>query len=358
VIDETDVVLSAPSSTHFLQELLESARLRFVVIGRQRPAWVSTRKLLYAEIAEIDRDKLAFTEAEAAQLLSALPGASTRAMWSRTKGWPAVLRLAVLTQNASLPDEPIGSSLHEYFAEELLEIASAELQTRLPCLALLPTLRGDVLQVVLGDDSQRLQAEALEIGFLSSSGVNEFEMHPLLRSFLTTKFNPATGVGDSRELLLRLLDLREWDNAFSLIANARLYDYLPQLVARSLDSLLSEGRLTTLDDWVALGLAQNIDSPDLSLLEAELSRRAGAFSAASSQALKAAEAYRAAGHPWASRSFSIAGICAHLSRYSPDAAEHYAKARAASQVMRTLVRPFGANSLPATPKKTKRPRLF
>jgi LuxR family maltose regulon positive regulatory protein len=331
VVDNADTIHSSACATSFLHAALDSSDVRCVIIGRQRPPWVSTRKLVYAEIAEIDRDTLAFTEAEAAELLSNLPGSNTRALWSRARGWPAVLRLAVLTQSSSIPEEPLQSSLHEYFAEELYSLASERLRARLPQLALFPTLPGPVLHVVLERDQDALIEEAVEIGFLSSSGARQWEMHPLLRTFLLSKLDRQNASDVWRDLLLAIIDLHEWDNAFALIRQLSLLEHLPQLVARSLDALLSEGRLTTLDDWVALGHSEGVDSPDLYLLEAELSRRSGLFVAARSQALKAAEMYRITGHPWASRSFSIAGTCAHLAQYSPDAGQYYESAKATAQ---------------------------
>jgi ATP/maltotriose-dependent transcriptional regulator MalT len=326
-IDENDIISGSPSAARLLETLVLRTAARFVLLGRHRPPWASARKLLYGEISEIDGVALAFTEAEANQLLSNARSASARAIWLSARGWPAVIRLAALSGGNAPPSDAYGAALHSYFAEELLDAASPKLQARLPYLAALPVLSLKAVELVLSIDAGELQREAVELGFLSTSTEGHTTLHPLLRRFLIEKFAEQHERYVCEHLLRSLIQQQEWDNAFSVITLTHLYDHLPSLVASSLDQLLHEGRLKTLEEWAIVGRTHSVHAPELYLLEAELARRSGLLTTARSHALRAAQGFESAGHPWASRSYGLAGICAHLSQQSREAIEHFDSAR-------------------------------
>jgi LuxR family transcriptional regulator, maltose regulon positive regulatory protein len=88
--------------------------LRIVLATRSDPAIRLQRLRVAGELTEIRAADLAFTEAEAGELLRELdlPAAQVEALWTRTEGWAAALRLAEL----SLHDHPDPSAFISGFA--------------------------------------------------------------------------------------------------------------------------------------------------------------------------------------------------------------------------------------------------
>src|SRR4029453_2473444 len=113
--------------------------------GRAQPALPLHRHRLAGSITEIRLDDLAFTPAEATELLAAhdvtLSGTSLATLVERTRGWPASLRIVAL----SLQHTPHGQvervaaglagdrgPLADYFASEVFRSQPPEGQGVLP----------------------------------------------------------------------------------------------------------------------------------------------------------------------------------------------------------------------------------
>jgi LuxR family maltose regulon positive regulatory protein len=77
------------------------AQLRLVLATRTDPALRLARLRLAGAVTEVRAAELAFSQAEAAELLGGLgtplPDAEVAALWARTEGWAAGLRLAALS---------------------------------------------------------------------------------------------------------------------------------------------------------------------------------------------------------------------------------------------------------------------
>jgi LuxR family maltose regulon positive regulatory protein len=331
VIDEYDAISAALGADRFVEAFTQSTELRTIIIGRRRPSWATARRLLYGEIGEISRDALAFTSREAQVILESLPRNAARLVWTQSRGWPAVLRLAAMAQSTAVPTDVSGVSLHAYFAKELYDRASASLQRGLLLAALLPTLGQDTLARVWGDDVLTATEEAVRLGFFFELARGEYELHPLLRDFLLTKVEQQVPVDVCERLLDGLLDDRDWDSAYSVIRQRALFKSLPRLVEAALDDLLDHGRVRSLEDWSQVGREAGLDHPVFWLVEAELSRRAGNLGLAESQALHAAASYERMSHGFASRAYALAGVSAYLTWRPADARRHQESARRTAQ---------------------------
>jgi ATP/maltotriose-dependent transcriptional regulator MalT len=331
VIDDYDMIESSPAAAALMGSLVATLDLRMVVIARRRPSWATARRFVYGEVNEIGPRDLAFTEEETAALFIDRPPETVRLLWTRSQGWPAALRLAALADAKALPEESYTVSLYDYFADELHADLSPLLQTVLGDLARLPNIDDVVLRLVMGQEVDQLRREALASGFISEPEVGKYELHPLLREFLIHKAHGDFSQTRCAALITQLIEVEYWDNAFALVRDSEIRNDLRRLLEAALDPLLHEARLTTLADWIRYAHSIGLDHPSVLLAEAELARRSGNLAIAEQQALHAATAYAARSHPWASRAYAHAGVCAHLLRRTEDALFYQRQARATAQ---------------------------
>ena len=193
VIDDYDSIGKSEAAEHFVDILAETTSIRTLIIGRQRPAWASSRRLLYGTVVEIPASALALTRTEARAMMPSRT-ADADALWERTKGWPALLRLAALAGDSPIPGDALPQTLYSYFADELYRVASEDTRRAMKRVAAIPTLLQRYVQFAFGDTYERVLTEALALGFLVRTDADSLEMHPLLRTFLRTKVEQ----GDSR----------------------------------------------------------------------------------------------------------------------------------------------------------------
>ena len=103
-------------------------------------------------------------------------------------GWPALIGLVALADNLNPPRGGMPDELYGYFAEELYQAVSSEIQEGLRRLSLAPTITGDLARSLAGEDALQILDEAIELGFFLATAGDRLEFHPLLRSFLASKF--------------------------------------------------------------------------------------------------------------------------------------------------------------------------
>jgi LuxR family maltose regulon positive regulatory protein len=147
--------------------------LRLVLAARHDVRLGLHRLRLEGELAEIRADDLKFTQAEAGQLLAAagveLPAPVLAALYERTEGWAAGLRLAALSL-AGHPDpvrfaaEFSGSerTVAEYLLAEVLERQPEEVRRLLLRTSVLGRVNGDLTRLLTGDDGGERILQDLE----------------------------------------------------------------------------------------------------------------------------------------------------------------------------------------------------
>ncbi len=254
-----------------------------------------TRRLLYGEVYELGQAALAMTEEEANQVLGHSTGRSVGGLVALAEGWPAVIGLAAFA-NTPIPSEgSVPEALYDYFAEELYQKANCEIRSQLSVLAAIPSLTSDVTVDVFGTaDSELLLREASRLGFVSARQGAAFEMHPLLRAFLLSKFNEAAqAVRDNatRRIFDACIARHAWDDAYAVIAATDSAALVPELVRFALADVLDAGRITTLENWLAFARARRVRSPVLTLARAEIAFRHGWHQKAEAIARQAANQF-------------------------------------------------------------------
>src|SRR5439155_19964929 len=195
--------------------------IRVLLTSRRRPSWVTARRLLYGEVYELGQAALAMTEDEANQVLGHSTGRSVGGLVALAEGWPAVIGLAAFAKAPAPSVGVVPEALYDYFAEELYQEAKDETRSHLSVLAAIPSLTRDVTTEVFGRaDSELLLAEASRLGFVSARQGGAFEMHPLLRAFLVSKFNEAPRAfrdDATRKIFDACVARRAWDDAYAVI---------------------------------------------------------------------------------------------------------------------------------------------
>jgi ATP/maltotriose-dependent transcriptional regulator MalT len=321
VIDDYDSINTSDAAEHFVDILAETTTIRILVIGRQRPAWASSRRLLYGTVVEIPASALALTQDEARAIMSSRT-ADADVLWQRTKGWPALLSLAALASDISIPGDALPHTLYGYFADELYRVASKDTRRAMVRVAAIPTLRLCYVRFALGDANERVLAEALALGFLARSDDDTLEMHPLLRTFLQTKAEQghAAFVAD---LAAMLIADAHWDDAFTVIQESSQLHLLPALFEAALPALIAQNRLATLDSWISFAHERQYEFPLLLLAEAETARRRAQFELGEVRALQAATMMHRSSSALIANAYAVAGECAHHAYRPRSALEHH-----------------------------------
>ena len=328
VLDDYHILAGTQPAERFVQALLLEVPLNALVISRRRPAWASSRRILYGEISELGREELAMTTAEAGALLAGtMPDPS--ALMEVAQGWPAVIGMAAMS-GASLPDLVAAPHLFRFFADEVYRRLDRSIRPQLIELALYDAEgRRLALRSLADDDAERLLRSASDSGFLTESEDGRVEMHPLLRAFLERKLLD-DHARDTNETVARaarnLIANRSWDEAHDLIMRFGQQDLLPELIVGAMDSLLAQGRTKTLASWVS----QAPDGiPAVQLAAAELSLREGRYHESETLALLAAN--RLQSPDSSARALLVAGRSAHVASNEERADKHYREAASIAQ---------------------------
>jgi len=329
VIDDYHLLSASRPAERFVERLVATTSLPFLIASRTRPSWVTAKKLLYGEVTELGRNVLAMTHSEAAQALSQaqeeMPG-----LVALAEGWPAVIGLAALL-SSPLPSErsEVPETLHEYFAEELFHGLTEELRWNLVQLSLAPSLDERLSRTLFGRRSRTVLDEGLRSGFLTKEG-SSYEMHPLLRRFLRSKlleFDHDEIRKTARIIGRWFANESRWDDAVSVAAEFGILELILSVLEEALDSVLSEGRLTTLNRWLEIAQPAAPTEPIVRLAAIEIAFRAGDWAAAGVKATQLARSIPQ-DHAFASRTYLRAGQIAHLEDRQDAALELFTAAKA------------------------------
>ncbi len=333
LLEDYHVLAAGSPGERFIETLLSDAPLNALILTRRRPSWASARRILYGEIAQIDRQALSMTEDEAFDLLTDTDVSSAKDLIALARGWPAVLGLASAS-GASPPDITSAPHLYGFFAEEIYKRMNLRTRRALCELALYEAQgRVSALRALDRSFADSLIRSAVDSGFVVDVTDTRIEIHPLLRSFLEDKLRRdfPDSVSTSVARVVKELTVEGlWDEAYDVIKRFGAYEFLDQLIASALPSLLNTGRVATIKAWLR-------EAPEhasaVRLASAEVAFHEGRFH--ESEALAnlvsqdAAESQDTVG-----RAFIVAGRAAHAASRLEMAIFYYGKARLAATTER------------------------
>jgi ATP/maltotriose-dependent transcriptional regulator MalT len=313
VLDDYHEVAQEPRAEDFVAALVAESPVQLLIASRVRPAWVSTKDLLYGDAFELTQAALAMNNDEAACVLVDRSAGAASGLVSLARGWPAVIGLAgISTAEVEADSGTLPDSLYRFFADEVFAALGPEMKQGLTTLSVAPVLDRELVTGLLGvDAAEDVAAQALNLGILVER-VNELDLHPLARAFLEERSSqrgmiPALGSGEA--CLAHYRARRDWDAAFELIVRCRWPEELEALLAAAIDDLLGAARLSTVERWCQFALDADLDTPLVYLARAEVLLRQGCHRDAIANAERAARS-EGGGHVY--RALSVGGRAAHL----------------------------------------------
>jgi LuxR family transcriptional regulator, maltose regulon positive regulatory protein len=325
VIDDVHELRSADALAqleHLLAILPSSARV--VLSSRRDPPIRLHRLRLADEVAEIRADDLRFTEHETRELLAAsgigLSDGGAAALYRRTEGWAAGLRLAVISLSGHADPERFVAefsgtdrAIGEYLMAEMLERQPSEVQSMLLRTSLVERLNADLADLLAGrSGSERMLLELEDANaFVVSLDAQRtwFRYHQLLADFLRLELRRRladevpdlhrraarwfAGHGDVVEAVRHMLAAGDWPDAARLLA-----DHLFSLTLDGQEGTIA-GLLRSFPEGVS------VDHPELALAHAAVELAHGRLEEAAAQ-LALAESHVQSAPPARRRRLAVA----------------------------------------------------
>jgi LuxR family maltose regulon positive regulatory protein len=331
IVDDYHLVTESSAVEEFVDWLLTlSPSLRLLVTTRQRPAWLSAKRILHGEVTEIDKDHLAMTSEEAGQILTGRTTEAVRALVRQAEGWPVLIGLASLAAASEFPSDRISEALFRYFAEEVFRREPPEVQEFMLLASIPAAISARLARDVLGIEKPEAFLARLEAdGLIRKSESAGSTFHPLLRSFLQQKVlteHPETAATVLAKALEDARSAERWDEAFDLAIRTQPRDLAAEIAGQGADDLLAEGRIETIEAWLELCGSAAFDHPSSVLARAEVILRRGQFSEAAAVAQDLA-AQLPSSDPRRSRAWYLAGHAHYLLTQERRALEFYELAR-------------------------------
>ena len=200
IIDDLHELRSADALTQLEQLLAVLPSSARVVLSSRRDPPIRLHQLRLAdEVAEIRAGDLRFTERETRELLAAsgisLSDAGAAALYQRTEGWAAGLRLAVISLSGHPDPERFVAefsgtdrAIGEYLMAEMLERQPSEVQSMLLRTSLVDRVNGELADLLAGRSGSEQMLLELEDAnaFVVSLDAQRtwFRYHQLLADFL------------------------------------------------------------------------------------------------------------------------------------------------------------------------------
>ncbi len=325
VVDDLHELRSAEALAELkrlLAVLPSSAR---VVLSSRRDPPIRLHQLRLAdEIAEIRAADLRFTEREARELLArsgiSLSEGGMAALYERTEGWAAGLRLAVISLTSHADPERFvagffGSdrAIGEYLMAEMLERQPSEVQSMLLRTSIVDRLNGefaDLLSGGAGSERTLLELEEANAFVVSLDAQRTwFRYHHLLADFLRLELRRRLAAevpdlhrraarwfadhGEVVEAVRHLLAAGDWTDAAPLLAD--------HLFSLTLDG--QEGTIAALLQSFPAGAS--VDHPELAVARAAVELAQGRLEEAAAQ-LALAESHVQSAPPARRRRLALA----------------------------------------------------
>lgn len=184
-----------------------------------------------------------------------------------TEGWITGLVLSTEVKNGRVTTRfetkhVAGISLYDYLAQQVLEHLSEEIKRFLFRSSLLDEFDADRCEQVIGaalgvkDDWQALMDEVQRNNLFTLPIIEDhvwLRYHHLFRDFLQTQISQQYPE-ETKKILLKLSDYyqvnNEWERAYQVCQRIGDKDLTARLIERAGQSMITQGRLLTLHEWL------------------------------------------------------------------------------------------------------------
>src|SRR4051812_36613998 len=303
IVDDLHELRSADALTqlaHLLAVLPSSAR---VVLSSRRDPPIRLHQLRLAdEVTEIRAGDLRFTERETGELLAesgvTLSDAAAAALYQRTEGWAAGLRLAVIALSGHPDPERFVAefsgtdrAIGEYLMAEMLERQPSDVQSMLLRTSLVDRVNGelgDLLAGRSGSEQMLLELEDANAFVVSVDAQRTwFRYHHLLADFLRLELR-RTAADEVADLHRRAAGwLADHDDVVEAVRHTLAAGDWPdaaRLLADHLFSLTLDGQEGAIGALLqSFPGGASVDDPDLALARAATQLAQGRLEDAAAQ---------------------------------------------------------------------------
>src|SRR4051812_17159487 len=325
IVDDLHELRSTEAMTQLEQLLAVLPSSARVVLSSRRDPPIRLHHLrLAAELAEIRADDLRFTERETLELLAAsgvsLSDAGAAALYARTEGWAAGLRLAVISLSAHPDPERFvvefsgtDRAIGEYLMAEMLDGQPGEVRDMLLRTSIVDRLNGELADLLTGRsgaEQMLLELEAANAFVVSLDAQRTwFRYHQLLADFLRLELRRTLGdeVGDLHRRAARwFADHGDVVEAVRHRIAAGDWTDAARLVADHSFRWVLDGEAGTIDAALqAFPEGASGDHPDLALAHAAAELNQGRLEEAGAQ-LALAESHVQSASPAVRRRLTVA----------------------------------------------------
>jgi LuxR family transcriptional regulator, maltose regulon positive regulatory protein len=325
IIDDLHELKSADALTQLEQLVAILPSSARVVLSSRRDPPIRLHQLRLAdEVAEIRAGDLRFTESETRELLAAsgisLSEGGVAALYERTEGWAAGLRLAVISLSGHPDPERFVAefsgtdrAIGEYLMAEMLERQPNEVQSMLLRTSLVDRVNGELADLLAGRSGSEQMLLELEDAnaFIVSLDAQRtwFRYHQLLADFLRLELRRrfADEVPDlHRRAAHWLADHGDAVEAVRHSLAAGDWPYAARLVADHSFRWVLDGQAGTIRAVLqAFPEGASVDHPDLALAHAAVELNQGRLEEAVAQ-LALAESHLESAAPARRRRLEVA----------------------------------------------------
>lgn len=339
VLDDYQALSASESAEAFIESMVGQMSARVLIASRDRPRWISARDVLYGDVFELGKNALAMTHGEAAATLGESSNSDRfLGLVALAEGWPAVIGLASLvSRSVESSSGEVPERLYEFFASELYHELAIEHRAEICQLALASTINSRLASELFGDRSGEVLAEAERRGFLTRHDT-QYELHPLLRQFLTLKLSEC----DESVTARAASTICQWEvgegrfsEALQLADSCGLSSLVFEVIEAGFDDLLDQGAIASVEQWLEVARKHNPASPTISLVEMEVCFRRHRWDQARSHASRLI-AELPNDHPHLSRALHRIGQIGHLDDRYEDAISYLTSARRTAQTARDM----------------------
>lgn len=243
--------------------------LRAIVVSRSQPLEAFARFAAAGRISQLGWEELRFTLAESRALArrrspSRAGGTAITRLHEKADGWIGGLVILLESARRRAPDDPVTdvlapAELDDYFTSEVVARTDAATRNFLLRTAFLPKMTASMAARLTGArHAGAVLARLSRRNFFIDThpaAEEEFQYHPLFRDFLRSRARASLTPAQMSRLLRRAGQLLEGsghvDAAAGLLIEARAWDALGPLIRRHASSMVSLGRLSVLDQWLA-----------------------------------------------------------------------------------------------------------
>jgi ATP/maltotriose-dependent transcriptional regulator MalT/DNA-binding SARP family transcriptional activator len=246
---------------------------RLIVISRTAPPAALARLRVHRALDTVGWPELRLTLGEATRLVRRTSGrrraaGEVRRLHALTDGWMAGLILLGLRKTGTPPASagPDGAPvLFEYFAGEVLATRDRRERAVLLRTAFLPSVTPALAAAITGDaGAGEVIAGLHRRNYFIGRGAGPqgaYRYHPLFREFLLAEARrtlPAAQLAEVRRAAAALVEASgQLEAAADLLRDATDWEGLAGLIRRRAPALLAQGRLETVEHWLA-GLPEAI----------------------------------------------------------------------------------------------------